>query len=129
MKSKFIMWASLGYVLAVTSEATQVSYVNLSYITVALEFIIWISLVPIIWRAGNAMRATKKTEGVSSLRTSSWLIYWLALANGTMLFQWGLFDGTGNNVVPDTMIVLNAFMFLIASILMYVDYENSSHKK
>ena len=128
MKNKFLIWASLGFALAVVSEATIISYVNLSYLSGAIEIIIWISLVPFIYRAGKAARKKNKSVGLESLRTSAWLIYWLALANGVMLFQWGLFDGTGNNVTPTSMIVLNAFMFLVASTLMYVDYDKSSSR-
>jgi len=126
MKKIFLILASLGFVGAITSEVTLTSFVKLSYLSGAVEFLIWIILVPVLYRAGKKARSRNQTKGNEAVRTSSWLLYGLSIANGIMLFQWGLFNGTGDNVTPDSLIILNGAMFLMSAIFMYIDYEKSS---
>ena len=127
MKKIFLTLASIGFIGAVVSEVTLTSFVVLSYLSGAVEFLIWIVLIPVLYKAGKKARAQNQTKGNEAVRTSSWLLYGLSIANGIMLFQWGLFNGTGDNVTPDSLIILNGFMFLISAIFMYIDYEKSSN--
>jgi len=126
MKKVFIIFSALGFAFAVTSEVTLISAVLVSYATGAIEFLVWIILIPVIAHKAKKLRAKDGSHGSESLRTVGWLLYWLSIANGIMLFQWGLFNGTGNNVTPATLIILNAFMFLISAIFMYIDYSKST---
>ncbi len=126
MKKVFIIFAVLGYLLAVVSEATIISHVKTSYLTGAVEFLIWIIFIPVLYKAGKSARVKNKTIGDVSLRISGWVLFGVSIVNGIMLFQWGLFNGTGNNATPDSMILVNALMFLLASIFMFIDYNKSS---
>ncbi len=92
MKKAFITFAVLGFVGAVVSEVTPVSEVMVSYIVGAVEFIIWIALIPVIASKAKKLRVQNSTSGFESVRTAGWLIYWLSLANGVMLFQWGVWS-------------------------------------
>ena len=127
MKKIFLTFASLGFIGAVVSEVTLISFVSLSYLSGAVEFLIWLILIPVLYRAGKKARTLNQTRGNEAVRTSSWLLYGLSIANGIMLFQWGLFNGKGDNVTPDSLIILNAFMFLLSAIFMYIDYDKSTN--
>jgi hypothetical protein len=121
-----IIFLILGFAFALVSEITNVipHLVIYSFIFGGLEFIIWILFVPLYNKAAKKARAKNKTKGDSSFRTISWTLYSIGLAHGLMLFNWGMFNA-GDNLLPDSMILVNAFMLLMASVFMFVDYQKS----
>lgn len=127
MKKIFLTFASIGFISAVVSEVTLTSAVMVSYISGAVDFLVWLVLVPVLAKAGKKARAINQSKGNEAVRTSSWLLYGLSVLNGIMLFQWGLFNGTGDNVTPDSLIIVNGAMFLLSAIFMYIDYNKSSN--
>ena len=116
----------LGFAFALVSEITNTKpdFVIYSFVFGGLEFIIWILFVPLYNKVAKKARAKNNTKGDSSFRIVSWTLYTIGLAHGLMLFNWGMVNG-GDNLLPDSMILVNAFMLLMASVFMFIDYQKS----
>tara|TARA_Y100000310_G_C20518942_1_gene732674 strand:+ start:315 stop:710 length:396 start_codon:yes stop_codon:yes gene_type:complete len=116
----------LGFAFALVSEITNTKpdFIIYSFVFGGLEFLIWIFFTPMYNKKAKKARVKNNTKGDSSFRIASWTLYTIGLGHGIMLFNWGMVNG-GDNLLPDSMILVNAFMLLMASMFMFIDYQKS----
>ena len=121
-----ILLLILGFSFALISEITNTkpNFVIFSFLFGGLEFLIWILFVPLYNKAAKKERIKNKTKGEPSFRIISWTLYSIGIIHGLMLFNWGMVNG-GDNLLPDSMVLINAFMLLMSSVFMFIDYQKS----
>ena len=118
-----IVLASVGFLLAFTSEVTQEKAL-ISFVTGGIEYIIFIITVPLVYRAGKSVRQNPEIFGDEGLRIASWCIYGLCLAYAVLFFQWSIVSG-GDNRVPTGQITINGALLYISAMLMIGDTYKS----
>ena len=119
-----VILAICAFLLGITSEITQDGPVILSYIAGGVEYIVFASVVPIVYAAGRSARKNPRVIGDEGLRIASWCIYGLCIAYALLFFQWGIITG-GDNRIPTGQITINAALLLVSAMLMVGDTYKS----